>query len=300
MNSPPEVLRSMATGYLQTDIVRDERGLLVRRRPGVAREDTLSVDPHVRRLLTSAPAEATWVHPRTGGDGSEVLEFEVPGELSVAALVLAGLPTDAAGAMLAPLGAGLAQVHRHDAGDRPEPSGLRRLRRWLRAGTGPGAVDRLHELVIRMDLQEPLDALVQQLQATGPEGVLSLGAPGMNTVFPRRGGRQVALLVTDEVSAARPEWDLGWCVGELLELENDVELVPEPRSLGDHPTVAPFLHAYRETGGRADPESVSAAAVLRWAVHLHDFTAFVGWADDVEQRLRRLAHFAARPQAVLT
>lgn len=288
----PEELRRTETGYLVTT-TRPGAGdapIDVRRQPGRLREDHLAPEPEVIRRIGALSVDRVRWSP-----GDESGRHGVPGEASAAALMLAGMPVTALARMVGPLGAALRAVHGLGPHDGPAPSGLRRLERWLRSGSGPGEAARLHAVFASVEgLVDGLLVAVDEL-AAAPQ-VTCLGAPGGSTVYPAPSGDHVTILVTDEVSVGAAEWDLGWVLGEFLEVSNDPHLVPRKQALAGHPVAAAVLSAH---GPGVDRRRVGLASVLRWAVHLHDFASYVDWADDFAARARRLAEHAADPDGVL-
>lgn len=288
-------LRTAETGYQRTVTSELDTGIVVRRGPGPLREDPLSWSADVGEQVAAQEVSGVrWSLPRAP-DAAGGWEYAVPGEASAATLLLAGMPVSALVRMIGPLGAALRAVHALPAGDRPAPAGRRRLQRWLETGQGPGAAARLHEVVLGAGtLEHRAHQFLHALDAA--PAVLSLGAPGTNTVYPDPSGGQVVVLVTDEVSAAPVGWDLGWVLGELLEIANDPSVVKTPRSLVGNPLAEAVLAHYGEEIDRA---LVSRAAVLRWLVHLHDYAAYVDWVDDLEARVLRVAELAADPDTVL-
>ena len=288
-------LRRTETGYQRTVTSVADRRVVVRRGPGPLREDRLTWSPEAGHGVAAREvAGVRWSLPHAP-DPEGGWAYDVPGEASAATLLLAGMPVTGVTRMVAPLGAALRAVHDLAPGDLPAPAGWRRLARWLESGRGPGCAGRLHESVLRAEpLQRRARQLLGDLAAT--ERVLALGAPGTNTVYPAPDGDHVVVLVTDEVAAAPAAWDLGWVLGEFLELANDPGVVTTPRSLVGHPLAEAVLARY---GAGVDRGLVSRAAVLRWLVHLHDFAAYVGWADDLDARVHRVAELAADPDGVL-
>ncbi|WP_122818057.1 hypothetical protein [Nocardioides pantholopis] len=302
------VLRRTETGYLVTTTSRveaselggageTEGAVVVRREPGRLRADARGLPRDLVRQVAGLPVEGVrWSVPTFRGEAA--LEFGVPGEASVATLLLAGMPVPALARMLGPLGAALRAVHDLPDGgeDRAAPPpGLRRLERWLDTGDGPGDAPRLHALAAGVDgLLEALRAHVEAVRSA--PAVVCLGAPGTNTVYPAPDGDHVSVLITDELGAGPAAWDLGWILGELLELANDPIAVAHPQVLGHNPLAQAVLAGY---GPSLDASLVGRAAVLRWCVHLHDYAAYVAWAEDFEDRLRRLAQHARDPERVL-
>ncbi|MFD8980128.1 hypothetical protein [Streptomyces sp. NPDC059564] len=98
-------------------------------------------------------------------------------------------------------------------------------------------------------------------------GWASLGA-----LIPPLSRGRVALLTGEDLAAGRPELDLGWLLGELVELawttphQNPADL---QRLL---------LEAY---GPGPDPVLVGRSAVLRVVTHMQDFATYRGWDDEL-------------------
>lgn len=111
-------------------------------------------------------------------------------------------------------------------------------------------------------------------------------------LYPDPHGAGTTVLITDELCATAAEWDLGWYLGELLELCNDPARVPAAVGLRDHPVADAVRSAYRDGGGDCSETVLGSAMVLRWAVHLHDYAAYVGWVEDFAARWTRLGWFA--------
>lgn len=293
MTLATQLLRRTETGYLVTELL-DAGHVMVRRSAGQDRSGPLTPPPTPALSDLPDDVEAVPARPDRGG-----LVFDVPGPASLAMLVLGGFSTTSAGRMAAPLGGLLARVHAVDPvpDGLQEPPGLARLAQWSERGEGPRHAARLHELVASMGALDVIRRLVDQLRRA--PAVLALGAPGMSTLHPDPDGSKTSVLLTDEMSHIAGEWDLGWFVGEFLELENDPHLTSDPRNMGDHPTVVPVLRRYEQAGGRFSRELLGAAAALRWIVHLHDFSAYVGWQEDMAERLERWAYFAHDPSTVI-
>lgn len=291
------VVRSTGTGYLLTSTRRTADGLVLHRAPGPAREHVLHLPADLAVRVSVLPVDGLrWSPGELAGDGQD---HTVPGEASVAALVLAGMPVPAVARMVAPLGAGLAAVHGLSARAGVVPSGLRRLCRWLGTGAGPGHAAQLRALLLdgQPRLGSLLAAWIEEWRA-GPR-VLTLGAPGMNALYPDPGGTATTVLVTDELADGPPEWDLGWLLGELLELTDDPHRTSTSVALDRHPVAAALLAAYEGADRRVDRGRLARVAITRWVVHLHDYAAYVGWAGDLPDRLERVAALATDPGRVL-
>lgn len=290
-----EVLRTTETGYLRTVTMRRPDGRTVlRREPGHLRTPDIGIGlvAVAARVAEVRSPGVDWALPQAHGPAAH---FEVPGEASWATLLLAGMPAAALARMVDPLGPALAGVHRLGAAAGNEPAGLRRLARWLDTGRGPGSTDRLHAVLLDVpQLREMLVDGIRRLRAAAP--TLVLGAPGGNVLYPDPAGDRTTVLVTDELGDAPPEWDLGWLLGELLELANNPHVVAEPQALDGHPVAETVLRGYV---GPLDRSLLAQAALLRWAVHLHDYAAYVDWPDAAAARLERLAALAHQPDLVL-
>ncbi|WP_222192514.1 hypothetical protein [Modestobacter italicus] len=297
------MVRSTETGHLRTTTRRADSapGFVLHRAAGPLRQHELQLPAELAARVAGLPVDGlVWSPGRPAGDG---LEHAVPGEASVATLVLAGMPLPAVARMVAPVGAALAAVHALPATSGAAPSGLRRLEAWLHTGQGPGDAARLHALLADVPgLTARLRDWVDDLR-TAPAR-LALGAPGMNTLYPDPAGDRTAVLVTDELADAAPEWDLGWLLGELLELANDPHRTAAPVPLEGHPVAEVVLAGHRGAdrqgpGAALDRGRLSRAAVLRWVVHLHDYVAYVDWAEDLPARLQRVGLLAADPDRLL-
>ncbi|SDP74859.1 hypothetical protein SAMN04487905_10891 [Actinopolyspora xinjiangensis] len=289
-----EVLRTTETGYLRTVTIRRPDGRTVlRREPGRLRTPGPGLVPAMSRVAEVTRPGVDWALPRAHGSA---LYFDVPGQASWATLLLAGMPTAALARMVSPLGPALAGVHDLGAAAGREPTGLRRLTSWLLEGTGPGAAARLHaQLLDEPELRELLLDGARRLRSA--PATLVLGAPGGNALYPAPSGESTTVLVTDELADAPPEWDLGWLLGESLELANTPFAASEPQSLDGHPVAETVLAGY---DGPIDRSLLARAAVLRWAIHLHDYAAYVDWPDNAAMRFERLAALARDPGLVLT
>lgn len=293
MSPAPETLRETETGYLRTRLVRQGDQLDLVRSPGPLRAQ---VDPlpaaTVTRLARLRVDGVIWVVPEDVGDDGH--RYPVPGTASAAALALAGIPAAGLARMLAPVGTALAAVHSVEPVEPlPLPNGLRRLHAWLTDGSGPGEAEQLHTCLADVPaLAQAVTSWSQQLAESTAGCTTGLGAPGMATAYPVPDGSATHLLLTEELALARPEWDLGWLLGERLELVNHPELTPTPVTLADDPVARAVIDAYP---GPLDTEMLRRTCLLRWVIHLHDYASYVGWAPDIPVRLARIAALAEGP-----
>lgn len=292
-------LRRTETGYLVTELVDTSAGLRLLRRPGVARSARTPSPAAVGSIRARSVPGIIWSPPVESGalaqNEAGVECFVLPGPASVATLALGGMPPAAVANMLSPVGAALAAVHALPASSGRRPAGLERLHAWLTTGRAPGAGERLHaELLARPELRAFAVASVEDVLAAPAR--CALGAPGQSVLYPHPDGSATTVLLTDELGDAPAEWDLGWLLGELLELLNPPAHVPEPRSLAGFPPAEAVMDAY---GGSFDRSRLARVCLLRWLVHLHDYASYVAWDDDLRARLDRIGEFAADPALVL-
>src|SRR5690606_35319937 len=212
-------------------------------------------------------------------------EYRVAGAGSLAGHLL----RDGVHPRLAPalrgLGAALAALHTlPPPASRPAvPSrGLARLDAWLR-GRAPQARAAQAAAVVRERLGPDRWAALYSRAARGvgdDDVVLAHGAPGQGSVVCASGSGVTEILVGEDLCAAPRHTDLGWVIGELVELSW--------RLGGDARTWQGLTDALLEGYGRGPGVPWNHLAAVRIALHLHDFTAYVAW-DPAE--CERYAHF---------
>ncbi|GAA4670179.1 hypothetical protein GCM10023226_03420 [Nocardioides nanhaiensis] len=268
------------------------------RRPGPAREGHHEPCPDVVASLGALTVPGVvWAAPVHRGFLLEpgVERFVVPGPASVATLVLGGMPPAAVATMLRPVGGALGAVHASPLRTRRAPAAVRRLHSWLLTGRAPGEGARLHAALTDRPAfhRFAVDATERVLSAPA---CCALGAPGQSVLYPHPDGSATTVLLTDEVGDAPPEWDLGWLLGELLELLNAPARAPEPRPLAGFPPADALLAGY---DAPLDEGLLARTCLLRWLLHLHDYAAYVDWDDDLLARLDRIAALAADLPRVL-
>ncbi|WP_158685036.1 hypothetical protein [Streptomyces sp. LaPpAH-108] len=225
-----------------------------------------------------------------------VLRYDVPGVFSAARLLR--MPDPAVPALVAEAlrGTGrlLALLHRAapvGVADGPPP-GVRRLRRWLRTGDGPGAAPRLYEALAARLGERRWRRAGELGDWTVWEGGTPLhGAPGLGGLVPSPYLGRAALLTGEELATGIPEFDVGWLLGELAELRAAARLGLGGAAPHDYAALARAVH---EGYGSAAPDglvrtALGGAAVLRVLTHVHDFAAYVGWHDDLTAYLELLA-----------
>jgi hypothetical protein len=208
--------------------------------------------------------------------------WPVPGPRSVAATLLAGDGGDAT--VMADVGAVLRAVH--GLGVPPglaAPAGTIRWLRWLATGQGPRAASRLAGAARERWGAGRLRRLADW--GAGADGrVLLHGAPGLGSVYAGPAG--VTLVTGDELAAGPPAADLGWLLGELVELAaaGDGRLAPRCAGLA-----GALLAGY---GPGPDPAELDRAAIFRLLGHAHDFAAYVGWHPTLLGQLDLVAELA--------
>ncbi|MFF3035691.1 hypothetical protein ACFVS7_32360 [Streptomyces rubiginosohelvolus] len=197
------------------------------------------------------------------------------------------------------------------------PPGVRRLREWA-AGTAPlaPAAARLRRRAREVwggDRTERLlgwadDAVCPS--GTGAPVVPLHGWASTGSLVPPRSRGRVALLTGEDLGAGRRELDLGWMLGDLVELAWSSPLhraaAQSPGLLSVTDLQRVFLGAYeadgsdtdgREGGGHDagvreggdhgpavpvyDPVAVGRCAVLRVVTHMRDFATYCEWSDEL-------------------
>nr|WP_202521662.1 hypothetical protein [Streptomyces sp. SID5614] len=191
------------------------------------------------------------------------------------------------------------------------PPGVRRLREWA-AGTGPlaPAAARLRRRAREVWGEGRTELLLgwadEAVRPSGPGApVVPLhGWASTGSLVPPRSRGRVALLTGEDLGAGRRELDLGWMLGDLVELAWSSPLHRAAESAGllsvtDLQRV--FLGAYEadgsdthgsEGGGRErgdhepsgpvyDPVAVGRCAVLRVVTHMRDFATYCEWSDEL-------------------
>ncbi|MFE2876798.1 hypothetical protein ACFXG6_35570 [Streptomyces roseus] len=114
--------------------------------------------------------------------------------------------------------------------------------------------------------------------AADPAVVVSHGAPGLGSLIaePDGGEGPVELLTGEDVCLAPWYSDVGWAVGELTELAWQLG--------GDSAAWQRLVDAVEEGYGRPLGPLRPRVSALRIALHLHDYTAYVGWQPETVER----------------
>ncbi|MBK3556892.1 hypothetical protein JHN55_10195 [Streptomyces sp. MBT56] len=197
------------------------------------------------------------------------------------------------------------------------PPGVRRLREWA-AGTGPlaPAAARLRRRAREVWGESRTERLLGwaddavRASGTGAPVVPLHGWASTGSLVPPRSRGRVALLTGEDLGAGRRELDLGWMLGDLVELAWSSPLhraaAESPGLLSVTDLQRVFLGAYeadgsdtdrREGGGHDagvredgdhgpagpvyDPVAVGRCAVLRVVTHMRDFATYCEWSDEL-------------------
>ncbi len=270
----PHVAESFGTGLLTTTIHRTPQGHRWTRTPGpLARTDFRTHDTTHPDTTTPGPVRLC-----PGGHDPRQRDYLVTGPRSLAEALITDGPDNATTDLLAGLGQALTALH-----DRPgtptdltPPPALTRLTRWLddRADTPAAAAA---APLLRTTMDEPqwqaLRSWTAELTAR-TDLVTVHGAPGLAAVIPETTG--AALLIGEDTGTAPRDHDLGYVLGELVELRW--------RRPDDAKAWQRLVDAFFEGCGRPLDAAVQRAATLRIAVHLHDYTAYVRWDTDEIKR----------------
>ncbi|MFP3988999.1 flavoprotein [Streptomyces sp. E11-3] len=198
--------------------------------------------------------------------------YDVRGDVSAAHLLLRQGPAAELAKHLHDLGRLLRAVHDLEppAGPRTGPSrGLARLGDWL---TGRAASPRAAcaQGQVRRSLGEARWAQVlawHSQTVADPDTALAHGAAGLGSLIVDRDTGGIDLLVGEDVCGSPWYVDLGWVVGELVELQWQVG--------GDKGAWQSLTDALFEGYGRDLGQRWKQIAALRILLHVHDIAAYL-------------------------
>lgn len=276
----PELVAEYGTG-LQTTRVHRARdgGFLWWQGPGAQVEGPLTAP--AAHLVPHLPVEtgaALLTVPEPVGDG---LLHRVAGSASAAAWLRDFRPgaRTLVAHSLASAARALRALHAVPVPDEVPlgtPPGLTRLRAWAQGSSV------LKDRALAVWGEERMDGLLgwaadltpdTARAATGPRTrSLVHGWASVGALIPPLSRGRVALLTGEDLAAGRPELDLGWLLGELVELA----WAAPPHDSTDLQRV--LLEAY---GPGPDPVLVGRSAVLRVVTHMQDFATYRGWDDEL-------------------
>ncbi|MBB2744751.1 UNVERIFIED_ORG: hypothetical protein FHR35_004600 [Microbispora rosea subsp. rosea] len=280
----PQLVSRFGTGFLRTEIYRHGDAHLWVRRPGPQRGRPFHpVSPRVSKAVAAVPTgPVVWRLPEESG---EIRRYRAPGETSAANLALgtSGDPEwERLRRVLCNTGRALRAVHIGVSGElaTEPPPGPSRLARWLRSGRGPGGAGRFHETArLRLGSRRWERALSWCEPHPGATRFLH-GAPSLGCIVVGPVTGNAALLAGEELARGPAESDVGWLLGELLELRLIGETVPGLKRLSEQAgaAAAALLCGY---DAPLDAGLLGRVAAVRVFTHAHDFAAYVGWADEL-------------------
>ncbi|MFF3624444.1 hypothetical protein [Streptomyces sp. NPDC002467] len=311
----PVLVDMFATGFQRTTIHRLGDGTFVwTRGAGPDRPTPLTAPSAAARSHLASLARPDLLSlslPTPSGNG---LRYAVPGS-TTAAKVLWSDPSPADSVRLAgafrSVGTVLGLLHSHPAPPGVAtggPVGPARLAAWMDGGHGPLAAARMHGLLrdaVGATRWAAVRDWCRDLGRPGPDATLLHGAPSTGSLVlpagpaPNSDGEEGvtdgsgpppadgALLIGEELALGPAGFDLGWVLGELLELRMTAvhRLVPRP-ILSELPKA--LLAGY---GVPVDPVVAGRAAVLRMLTHAHDFASYVGWHPELELYARTAVRY---------
>ncbi|MEU4474597.1 hypothetical protein [Micromonospora sp. NPDC023888] len=289
-----ELVRRTVSGHLVTAVFQTAAGVLWLRSPGPWRTSEFRTVPAdtatALRALSGRHLDLVVGEPLGGG-----LLYRVPSSRPCLDL-LSSMPTAAQWTRIAEtltvVGRGLRALHGlSPGGPHARPLGAQRLATWLRGGPQSCVSDRLARVWhARLGARRTARVLdwCDELDAAGPRDVLLQGGVSIGSLVDGAGGPP-ALLCGEEIATGRPEYDLGWLCGELLEWQ---------LAVGDIADVAAVEAArqavLRGYGDGIDLDLIQRVMVLRIATHAHDFAAYVRWIDSLATQLDTVADLVDR------
>lgn len=268
----PRVVEEFGTGLLHTVVLATPEGFRWRRTPGpLAPQPFHPVDRELTaRLAALGPADRTRLVLGVPEDGTR--RYDVRGSVSVAKQLL----RDGASPELVPALRGLGSLLRavHDteptATTEPRARGLNRLEDWVtdRARTAKAAAgaSQLRSL-LGEDRWRTVRAWCVEL-AEDSDVVLAHGMPGLGSVVVGSEAGTADVLTGEDLCLAPWYFDLGWVVGELVELKWHLA--------GPDAAWQQLIDALFSGYGRDLGPDWARPAALRIVLHLHDYTAYVG------------------------
>ncbi|WTO38795.1 phosphotransferase [Streptomyces achromogenes] len=275
-------LRDFGTALLHTVVSRSpDGGYTWRRENGPAAPTPfVPADGGLHRLVAGLEPRTTVRWSVGAPDGAARL-YRVRGPESLAGRLLREGPDQDTAATVRGLGQALRELHDTavpaDTGAGEGPRGLRRLTDWL-DGRAPSPRAAYAESLLRPALGGERLAVLRGLaeRMRGGDGAdvrLCHGAAALGSLVPAESGTGVRgaadMLIGEDVCLAPWQFDVGWTLGELVELmwyRND-----------RHPAWSGMAEALFEGYGRDLADAWQRHAALRVLLHLHDYTAYVGW-----------------------
>ncbi|MFE3460994.1 hypothetical protein ACFXKD_25915 [Nocardiopsis aegyptia] len=262
------------TGLLRTRVVTvSETEFTWTRAVGELAPDGFAAPAATARALLGTVPAAGGVRLLPGHGEGDSRRYTVPGRESLANRLLREGPGDRVAEAVHGVGAALRALHaavpdRHTSLGRPR--GVARLGRWLEDATGVGYADEARDLLTGR-LGPRRWRLLDTWRAEHwehAERVPSHGAPTFGAVVEGPEGTDAVLLTGEDLCSAPWTFDLGWVLGELVELRWQLG--------GSAARWQELVDALIGGYGRDPGDGWHRLAALRVALHLHDFTAYVG------------------------
>ncbi|MCL7490015.1 phosphotransferase [Streptomyces sp. MCA2] len=280
------VVDEFATGFQRTIICLHPDGTYQwERSAGPDRPAPLSA-PSLATRQALEPVRTPAVSLRIPEASPHALTYIAPGPQSVARLLqsrLLPLQARSLAELLRDTGALLRRLHAHapaDAAAHPAPTGVTRLARWMENGTGPRAAALLHAEMLQWLGEHRWSRVLAWCRTTtrlSPHDVLLHGAASIGSLLPGTTPGEAVLLTGEDVTRGPATFDVGWLLGEFLELRMlAAQRQAEMPWLHDLP--AALLSGY---GRELDPQELGRFAVLRIMTHAHDFAAYMGWHSEL-------------------
>ncbi|MEU9924774.1 hypothetical protein AB0H51_26380 [Streptomyces griseoluteus] len=203
--------------------------------------------------------------------------YRVPGDESFANRLLFGGPQPQLREPLRGLGQALSRLHADGMPSPAErlgpPRGLLRLDTWL-SGRAPVARAAYVGSQMRRRLgPERWTRITDWCRQVTEDTDVTLvhGAPGLGSLVVGDATGPAALLTGEDVAVAPWYFDLGWVLGELVELRWQLGRDQQGWQL--------LLEAFFEGYGRDVGSQWNRVAALRILLHVHDIAAYVGWHE---------------------
>lgn len=280
-----QLISRFGTGFLRTEIYRHGDAHLWVRRAGPHRDRPFHhMSPRAGTAIAAVPTgPVDWRLPEESG--GEIRLYRAPGETSAANLAIgsSGDPEwERLRRVLCNTGRALRAVHIGVSGElaAEPPPGPSRLARWLRSGRGPGGAVRFHETARRRLGSRRWERALSWCEPHPDATRFLHGAPSLGCLVLGPVTGNAALLSGEELARGPAESDVGWLLGELVELRLIGETVPALRRLSEQAeaAAAALLRGY---DAPLDTGLLGRVATTRVFTHAHDFAAYVGWADEL-------------------
>lgn len=280
MDTDESLIWQNETSVWFQQVSRTAAGTYLLRREYV--RDPADVSGAARSSPVRTAAGATLIDSARDSRWPGVDLYELQSDRQLALVILDGTASDPATTeCFRAVGALLALMHGSDALGSRQVFHMVRFRDELSLAASGTPSSRL-----RAKLAGPLlDSIENWLEelASPTAGVPSLGNATMNSIFLDESG-QVELPYGPEACTADPEYDVGWLLGELTELEYSFSQRGMPSS--HIPLYARILlDSYRDAGGpKLDLARLARVVAVRVCLHYFDFsetmpTIPIGQAD---------------------